>query len=87
VFFYHSMDGPIIPTSVACAVYSGSTIVNATPVISPRILQLTSINVGAFTFEYQVPTNAASGLYTIVFSGTYNASAIQIVFPVRLLSS
>ena len=85
-FIYHATDGPILPSNFTAAIYSGTTIVNATPITTLNPVQWGRAGLGAFVFEYLVSKNASAGLYTIVFGGVYSAASFQISFPVRVVS-
>jgi len=85
IFFYHTTDGPVIPSNVSASIYSGKTIQGATPVAIPNLVQWGNSDIGAYVFEYVVPADAPLGLYTLVWNGTYAGASIQFLFPVKVI--
>lgn len=85
IFYYHLAYGPVVPSNVSVAIYSGSTVLNANPIATPNLVQLGNGKLGSYVLEFTIPQGTMPGLYTLVFSASYNSTPIQISFPVLVI--
>jgi hypothetical protein len=79
VYFLHTRDGPVNPSSLALKIYEGRQLAT---LLSTVTIYQDVYGIGSYFGDYNVPSIQGSGPLTFVWSGSYQSIGTNSSLPV-----